>query len=108
MPSPFRSFQLRVSLTVVNGSYRFAHPPAHGSMYLLTLPLIAVLALPNRSYTAAKRGAMSVQFGWFGTSSRQNAGVNRPASRQPPRLVALKFSRRLPVLIVRRFSLHVS
>ena len=43
-----------------------AQPPAHGSMYLLTLPLRAVLALPKRSYTAAMRGETLFQFGWSG------------------------------------------
>src|SRR6266404_830111 len=66
MSSPFRSLHVRGSLTVVNGSYRLAQPPAHGSMYLLTLPLIAVLASPNTSYTALNRGDTLFQFGWLG------------------------------------------
>src|SRR3989442_1028000 len=90
MLSRLRSVQLRVSLTVVNGSYRFAQPPAHGSMYLLTLPLTAVFESPNRSYTALNRGDTLFQFGMSGILSRQNAPTNRPAARHPPWISALK------------------
>src|SRR5205807_4448380 len=90
MSSRLRSVQLRDSLTVVNGSYRLAQPPAHGSAYLLTLALSAVLESPNRSNTALNRGDTLFQFGMSGTSGWQKAPTNRPAPRHPPSIFALK------------------
>src|SRR5258706_13564485 len=84
MLSLFRSLQVRESVTVVRASSRFAHPPDHGNMYLLTLVLSAVRAFPNRSYTAANRGEMLFQFGMFGIFGSQNAPTKRPAALHPP------------------------
>src|ERR1700680_507944 len=63
-------------------------------MYLLTLALIAVLASPLRSYTAANRGETLFQFGMSGIVGWQNAATKRPAPRQPAWISALKGAKR--------------
>src|ERR1700694_5707761 len=75
-----QSNQLRMSLCKTSGLYRFAKSVVKFRLYLFTLPLIAVLASPVRSYAAPNRGARFFQFGIFGIAGNDRAGTKRPAS----------------------------
>ena len=54
MSSRFRSFHVRLSLARNIGLYALTLSVANLLTYLLTLPLMAVLPSPNRSYDAAE------------------------------------------------------
>ena len=74
----------------MNGSYRFAQPPAHGSMYLLTLPLIAVLRVAEQVVDRCepRRDVVPVRLIRHVVAAERR---REPAgSRQPPWLLALK------------------
>src|SRR5262249_27457684 len=85
-----QSNQLRRSLTCTIGLYRVATSVACAAMYLLALNFSAVFALPNRSYTAPKRGTMFDHVGRFATTpSYTRAGTKRPGAATVARLATL-------------------
>src|SRR5262245_39823181 len=78
--SLFASLHVRVSVSEIIGLYVLANPVAAFCAYLATLTLIAVLALPKRSYATPRRGEMSFQLGRFGISGKVRAGTKLPAA----------------------------
>src|SRR5215510_6706402 len=95
MSSRLRSFHVRLSLARNIGLYALTLSVANLLTYLLTLPLIAVLPSPNRSYETPKRGDRSLNDGTC-TSSKCRAGTKRPAGASCARMYELKYSQRSP------------
>src|SRR6478752_236731 len=76
--SRFKSTHARSSVCSPIGLYgevEFNDSPA---TYLLTLPLIAVLPLPNRSCATPSRTAQSFQLGRSSIGVKLRAGTKRP------------------------------
>src|SRR5882672_4374734 len=95
MSSPLRSVHVRLSLARNIGLYALTLSVANLLTYLLTLPLIAVLPSPQRSYDTPKRGDRSLNAGTC-TSSKCRAGTNRPAGASCARMYESKSSHRRP------------
>src|SRR5437764_15446407 len=106
------SFQTRaVCVTsVLAGLFAAAYRIESCSTPRLTLALIAVLPLPNKSYAAETRGLMSFQFGTFSTAAKLllRFGSQRCGAAVNGSVASLSMSRRMPPLNVRRFIVQRS
>src|SRR5262245_54984025 len=106
--SRFTSVQVRTAVSESIGLFIDGDPVALFWTYVLTLTLIAVRPLPNRSYDAPKRGERLFQFGMSGTASKDRAGTKRPAAADCGSTDALRWSKRRPPLTVMRLSVQTS
>src|SRR5258708_91542 len=103
IPSPFRSVQLRCSTVDVfendadgTGLYDCALDVKSIVGYLPTLPLMAVLPSPSKSYDPPKRSETSFQFGTLSYSGKFRAGTKRPAGIDWGGIDPTNLSRRIP------------